>query len=522
MAYGMLRQGPRAIGTLEYNLIRKDGTSIPVEVHIALLRDAQGKTSGFVGINRDISERRYAQRKLEAWARWQAVVATLGQRALSGIEPDALIHETVNMVADSLGTEYCGFLGLMPEGDRLILRDGVGWKDGMIGSVVVEAGKNSQAGYTLLQAEPVVVEDLPGESRFTPAAFLIEHNVLAGMTVLINSKEQPYGILGAYTSHQRHFTPEEISLLQSIANVLAMAIDNRRMLEAEARARQNAEQDNERRLRALAMVSHELRTPLTSIKGFASTLLADDVVWDARQQSDFIRTIDEEADKLASLIAQMLDFSKIEAGVFVLLPARQSPHSLVAAAMPHLQELAAGHKLVIRVPETLPDVVADTQRVGQVLENLVENAAKYSSLETPIRISARLHEKFIEVSVADGGPGIPVQERENIFQPFYRTSNTAILKAKGAGLGLTICKGIIEAQGGRIWVAENPDPGALVSFTLPLADPAERNRVIDDRFKILIIEDEANIRKLISVNLSARGYDVIEAEDCPTGVGDAA
>lgn len=461
------------IGNMEFTLIRKDGRRIPVEARTTLIRDAQGQPTGFVGINRDISERKNVLSKLESHARRQAILADLGQRALSEMSMSTLMQGTISLVSQTLEVEYCELLELLSEKNVLILREGIGWQPDTIGSTIVMTGEASQAGYTLLTDKPVIVENLPRESRFIPPSFLIKHNIISGMTVIIYGKDRPYGVLGVHSSQHRHFTSEETHFLQSIANMLAMAINNRNLLEMESQARQRAEEDKERTLKSLAIISHELRTPLTSIKGFASTLLAEDVVWNMEQQRDFIQTISQEADNLNGFIEQLLDLSKMDAGVFKFSVTRQPAEGLIEIAMTHLQVLAGQHQLVIDIPDKLPDVVADTQRVGQVLANLVENATKYAPAGTIISISARSCEDFVEFSVADDGPGIPIPERAKVFQPFYRVGDKTTLKAKGAGLGLTICRRLVEGQGGRIWVDEGTQPGTIIHFTLPLAGAQE-------------------------------------------------
>lgn len=476
MAQRVIDEG--SIGELEYTLVRTDRTRTPVEIRLTMLRDSEGQPSGFVGITRDISERKHIQQKLEAQARRQVALAELGKRALSGIDMDALMQGTLELVSQTLNVEYCELFEVLPERNSLILREGTGWKEGTVANVIVMAGNTSQAGYTFLTGEPVIVENLTTEHRFTPHPFLMEHNIIAGMTVIIHRKEQPYGILGVHTSQQRQFNSDDVHFLQSVANLLAMAIDNRRLLETESKARQRAEEDKERTLRSLALVSHELRTPLTSIKGFASTLLADDVVWSAEQQRDFIQTINDEANNLNGFIEQLLELSKLGAGVFRFSNTRNSIENLITATMTHLQALAGQHTLNVNVPTTLPDVIADTQRVGQVLSNLVENANKYAPAGTTIKVTARHDEEFVEFTVADEGPGIPLEEREKVFQPFYRVEGKTTLKAKGAGLGLTICWGLIEGQGGRIWVDENLGPGTAIHFTLPIAE-LDENQVND-------------------------------------------
>jgi PAS domain S-box-containing protein len=240
-----------------------------------------------------------------------------------------------------------------------------------------------------------------------------------------------------------------------------------RLLAIEAEARREAERANELKLKFLAMISHELRTPLTSIKGFASTLLADDVSWDIASQHDFIETINVEADKLTEMIEQLLDLSRIEAGTLRISPAECSMEEVFTSAMPQLQMLATEHQLHIELPEGLPKIKADCQRIGQVLTNLVGNASKYTPPQTRVAVTVRQAGTSIEVCVADEGPGIPDEDREQLFQAFRR-GDGAQRRTRGTGLGLAICKALIEAHGGRIWLQEHPGPGTTMCFNLPV------------------------------------------------------
>jgi two-component system sensor histidine kinase KdpD len=240
-----------------------------------------------------------------------------------------------------------------------------------------------------------------------------------------------------------------------------------RMLAIETDARREAERANELKLKFLAMISHELRTPLTSIKGFASTLLADDVSWDVASQHDFIETIDVEADKLTEMIEQLLDLSRIEAGTLRISPAACTIEDIIASVMPQLQALTVDHCLAIDLSEGLPKVNADRQRIDQVLINLVGNAAKYTPQQTKVTITARQLDSWIEVRVADEGSGIPPEDRDLLFQAFRR-GDGAQRRTRGTGLGLAICKGLIEAHGGRIWLQEHAGPGTIMCFTLPI------------------------------------------------------
>jgi two-component system sensor histidine kinase KdpD len=266
---------------------------------------------------------------------------------------------------------------------------------------------------------------------------------------------------------------QHVRHIQGMVDQVSVAIHNLRLLEAEAEARQEAERANELRLRFLAMISHELRTPLTSIKGFATTLLAEDVSWDTVTQHDFLRIIDEEANKLTEMIEQLLDLSRLESGLLRVNPYPYRLSDILASALRQLRAITQEHRLRIEVPDDLPLVQADQQRIAQVLTNLVSNAAKYSPAQSDITVSAQPFDGAVQVNVSDHGPGIPLTEREWVFEAFRRGENKLVRHTKGAGLGLAICKGIIEAHGGRIWVAEQSQPatGTTVSFTLPVSQP---------------------------------------------------
>jgi PAS domain S-box-containing protein len=239
-----------------------------------------------------------------------------------------------------------------------------------------------------------------------------------------------------------------------------------RLLEEAQAARERAEHANQVKSQFLAMVSHELRTPLTSIKGFASTLLADDVEWDIPSYRRFIEIIDHESDKLRAFIDDLLDVALLQRGEFPVIQASLHMAELLREAQSQLQLLVSKHTLVLDVPDTLPPIHADKGRIVQVLTNIVDNSAKHSPAGTPIILSARQQGAWVEFRVTDSGKGIPPDKRESVFEAFYQLQSGK----KGVGLGLAICKGIVEAHGGRIWVEDTPQPGTTIVFTLPIAE----------------------------------------------------
>jgi two-component system cell cycle sensor histidine kinase/response regulator CckA len=174
------------------------------------------------------TERCRTEEALGAYAQRQSVVAEIGRLALTGGELEDLFAEAVSLVARTLDVAYCEVLELLPDGDALILRAGVGWKEACpIGRVTVSAGKESQAGFTLFSNEPVVVKDLRTETRFCGAAQLHQHGIVSGMSVIIRGRGRPYGVLGAHTTLPRSFGTDDVNFLLTVANVLAEAIDRK-------------------------------------------------------------------------------------------------------------------------------------------------------------------------------------------------------------------------------------------------------------------------------------------------------
>ncbi len=220
----------RQVRQLEEKFIRLDGRVIDVEV-TAIPATHQGKAATQV-IVKDITERKRAEQALHARERQQAVVAELGQRALASTELSTLMDDAVVLVAQALEVEYCKILELLPDGETLLLRAGVGWMEGLVGQATIGTESDSQAGYTLLSNEPIVVEDLRTESRFSGPPLLFDHQVVSGLSVVISGGGRPFGVFGIHTSERRTFSEDDIHFLQAAANVLAAAIQRKQAEEA--------------------------------------------------------------------------------------------------------------------------------------------------------------------------------------------------------------------------------------------------------------------------------------------------
>jgi len=216
------------IQDLELDMVRKDGSILPVLLSSTAVRDREGNYVMSRSTLYDITARRRAEEAVRRLAQLQTVVARLGAYALRGTSMEEVLDEAVKEVAQGLGTEYCKVMELVPERQACLLIAGVGWKPGYAGNAIVSSGPESQAGYTLLSDEPVIVEDFATEKRFARPPLLAEHGVVAGISVVIKTKEGPYGVLSAHTQNRRTFTKDEVSFLQSVSNILGSTIERHR------------------------------------------------------------------------------------------------------------------------------------------------------------------------------------------------------------------------------------------------------------------------------------------------------
>ncbi len=203
--------------------MRADGSTFPVEVNLIRLRT--GGEDRFLAISRDITHRKQHEQALQDRVEQQEVVAELGKRALEGVDRDTLMAEASAVVADTLDTDYCKVLDLDSDAETLLVRQGVGWDEGIVGSASVSALEaESQASYTLQTAEPVVVTDLTTETRFSGPDLLRNHDVKSGVSTIIGPMDEPWGILGTHDTECRAFTGHDANFVQSVANILATAI----------------------------------------------------------------------------------------------------------------------------------------------------------------------------------------------------------------------------------------------------------------------------------------------------------
>jgi len=257
------------------------------------------------------------------------------------------------------------------------------------------------------------------------------------------------------------------NILRAIVNLVAITIEKARALEDASQA-EAARQSEALKSALLDSLAHDIKTPLTSIKAAVTSLLSTP----AEEEKELLTIINEEADRLNQLAAEVIAMARVEAGKLHLDRKAVAPAELIEGALSQLSVSLKGRPLEMRVPADLPIVDADPEFTQQVIRQLVENALKYSPENSPVTITARPEGAKIVIGVADQGPGIDEYERVRLFEKFFRGRRHRF-DTKGTGMGLAIAKGIVEAHGERIWVESEPGRGAAFYFTLALGGGTE-------------------------------------------------
>ena len=283
------------------------------------------------------------------------------------------------------------------------------------------------------------------------------------------------------------------------------------------------------RLRAefLAMVSHELRTPLTSVKGSVTSLLDPAAGLNPSEMTQFLRIIDAQTDRMRRLISDLLDVARIETGEMSVSPEPADVGVLVGEAGNAFRSGGGRHNIKIELAPDLPWVMADRLRLIQVLGNLITNAARSSPESSPVRVSALADDVHVAVSVSDEGRGIPAESLPHLFRKFSRIGGGE--QGGDIGLGLAICKGIVEAHGGRIWAESGgPGLGARFTFTIPTVEGAgyvsplatARSSVRSSRrlsaaepVRVLVVDDDPQALRYARDTLSRAGYAPVATGD---------
>lgn len=273
------------------------------------------------------------------------------------------------------------------------------------------------------------------------------------------------GVIGIKPKQKQAWTAEQEAFLFTLTSTISLAIQREILYE---RNRKNMlAQESERLSRILLnSISHELRTPLTVIQGSASALLDDEMADDRKVYTQLVKGILTGTERLNNIVENLLSMSRMESGQLKLKIVPADPEELVMISLQLVKNELGERNVRLDIPETLPPVFCDNVLIIQVITNLLSNVIRYTKSGTPLDISVEKRENQLLFTVADYGSGVKEEELPHLFEKFYRGTT---VKTEGVGLGLSICKAIVEAHGGTILASNRPMGGLNITFSLPIA-----------------------------------------------------
>ncbi|MBL7119578.1 MAG: PAS domain S-box protein, partial [Dehalococcoidia bacterium] len=407
---------------------RKNGKTFPSSLTASAMQDAKGNFLGVMGVSLDITERKRAE---EDAARHHRELAALHNVLISitqTLDLEEVLREIVSQAGAALDSEYTSIVTVNQDGSP-----GIDSKDFQgIPPLSVRARPEGVTRRIITSGRPVVVDDVDADESTNPA--IVAAGIKSYGGVPIKTKDATIGVLFVH-SRQRNAFADRLGLLMGFASQAAIAIENARLYQEASTVGALREADR-LKTELLANVSHELRTPLTSIKGYCTSMLRYYERLTDDDKRDSLHEINQASDKLTGLIENLLQLSRLEAAG---LHANKEPTkiaSIIGAAVADTKPKAMGHRFVTHVQEPLPVVEADPVRIRQVLDNLLSNAAKYSSEGTDISVRCEQKGEELVVSVRDQGIGIAPEDMDRVFDRFYQVSPGLCQNGGGAGLGL--------------------------------------------------------------------------------------
>jgi signal transduction histidine kinase/CheY-like chemotaxis protein len=444
--------------------------------------------------------------------------AELARDTTSTLSLDHLLNRMVNLLCERFDFYHASIFLLNNTKTYAVIRESTGeaGKEMKERSHKLAVGSRSIIGTVSASGEPLIINDVNQSPIFFPNPLLPETRSEMGIPLKLGP--QVIGALDIQSQRINAFSPDDVAVLQILADQVAIAIENARAYEISQKAIEEMRELDRMKSQFLANMSHELRTPLNSIIGFSRVIMKgiDGPINETQGQD--LNAIYNSGQHLLSLINDILDLSKIEAGKLELSFSDVNLAEMVNSVMSTAAGLIKGKpvRLLHKIPDDLPLVQIDNTRIRQVLLNLISNASKFTD-EGSITIEAMpVNEKTkpqIMVTVTDTGTGIASEHTHKLFQPFSQVDDSPTRKTGGTGLGLSICRSLVEMHGGRIGLLRSEvGLGSTFFFTLPIshAEPEPEPEIPSaDAKVILCIDDDAQVISLYERYLKPHGYHLV-------------
>jgi PAS domain S-box-containing protein len=465
-------------------------------------------------VARDITERKKAEEALQRRNDYLAASSEIGRLVTSTLELNTIFTRTVNLIGERFGFYFAAIYTVEETGFTARLQEATGEAGEIMKSqkYSVVVGSASIIGRVADRGESILINDTAQEPLFVPNPLLLDTRSQVAIPLRIGTRT--VGVIDIQSPQIFAFSEDDISVLQSLADQVAVAIDNARSYQLSQQLIKDLREVDQLKSQFLANMSHELRTPLNSIIGFSRVILKgiDGPITDVQQQD--LTAIYNSGQHLLGLINDILDLARIEAGKMELNFEEVHIGEMVTSVFSTAKGLVKEKpiQLVPRIPSDMPTVRGDTMRVRQILLNLISNASKFTD-EGTITVDASVQKgpggkMEALINVIDTGPGISVEDQEKLFKAFSQVDGSATRKSGGSGLGLSICANLVQLHGGRISVRSEVGKGSSFWFTLPLYNQPQPE-IPEGKRIILAIDDDPQVIGLYERYLNPKGYYVI-------------
>jgi PAS domain S-box-containing protein len=469
-------------------------------------------------VARDITERKRAEEALQRRSTYLAASAEIGRLVTSTLDLNTIFTRTVSLIGERFGSYFAAIYIIDETSFHATLREAKGEAGEKMKTqrYTVSVGSQTMIGQVADTGQMRVAPDVRVEPLYQLNPLLLDTQSEAVIPLRVG--ERKIGVIDIQSKDLDAFSQDELSVLQSLADQIAIAIDNASSYERSQALIKELQELDQLKSQFLANMSHELRTPLNSIIGFSRVILKgiDGPVSDMQHQD--LTAIYNSGQHLLGLINDILDLARIEAGKMELnfeeVKLAEMVNSVFSTAKGLVKEKPI--QLIAKVPPDMPTVRGDTMRVRQVLINLLSNASKFTdegsiTVETSVQPGPTGKPEAL-IRVIDTGPGITEEGQAKLFRAFSQVDGSPTRKTGGSGLGLSICANLVQLHGGRIGVASTEGHGATFWFTLPLFNPPVTEIPADQKL-ILAIDDDPQVISLYERYLGTQGYFVVPLTD---------